>query len=592
MTISRVLDCAACVVLAVPVLGQVPQVLESTGPRPGGEFGRGVEVEGDFLAITSNEIAGSPPELGKVDLYERDANGVWVHTQQFGRRPHFNYPNASSKFGNDATIVGDSMMIEGFGGPACWEFKRINGQWQPHEEIVTPNFGIEINGISNSAYDGVTLVTGYHQAGTAQQQPDPNILFWERQGTWVVTRRFTATELGLTTFQQSRGLGLQVAVYGDVAAVAAPDAHEGGLTEVGLVATFRRVNGEWTFDRILRRPATPTTQHRFGGALAMDESVLFIGCGRDLGNVGSVYVYRTDPLLGWQLDTRIFATAPPTAGLPSFAIGATPMTWIPPTLAVTAAGYRIPLQSGNPNVGGIGATLLFELCDGDIWNQRVGFPAPLALGTTGMGSVHDSMDYDGHTIVAASPYAFQFYPDQGIAAVVDVLPRTLTECDEVGRPVCTPAALETTDCPCGAIALPGRGCPNSAGPGARLFAHGGFNESIVRRVIGEDLPPSSLVLLHVSQGIVSVLPAGQVAGDGILCVAPTVARTVGMADAAGIVVFDDVQIRPPLPFLPLGFSGYQQPLQAVYRSPLPGPCDARWNATNAIQFTISTLGIF
>jgi hypothetical protein len=267
------------------------------------------------------------------------------------------------------------------------------------------------------------------------------------------------------------------------------------------------------------------------------------------------------------------------------------LRWVPPTLAVSAPGYRMPIQPGQPDVGGAGAILLFERCTDGIWNQRFGLHAPAALGVSGsIGTFNDSLAFDGKTLVGGSPYTFEFNWQAGMVAVAPAPQRVITECDEIGRPVCTPAAPETQDCPCGATAAPGRGCPNGVGPGARLVAHGSFNERTIRRVLIEDLPPHSLVLLHIGNGIPNVLPAGQVAGDGILCVTPTAAQRVGLSDGAGQMLFDDVEVRPPLPLLPPAMFGYQQPIQAVYRSPLSGLCHSGWNATNAVTLMISTLG--
>ncbi|MEZ6016592.1 MAG: hypothetical protein R3F49_15855 [Planctomycetota bacterium] len=39
-----------------------------------------------------------------------------------------------------------------------------------------------------------------------------------------------------------------------------------------------------------------------------------------------------------------------------------------------------------------------------------------------------------------------------------------------------------------------------------------------------------------------------------------------------------------------GTTGWQIPLQALYRSPAPSTCGGRWNATQAVQFTISSFG--
>ena len=174
LSLQFTVGCLACSF----ILGQGHQTIPSSR-QVDGLFGRGVEVAGDTLVVASNELTGIPLEEGRLSIYKRDPSGTWVLRQVFGRNPHFASSHGSSlRFANDATIVGDSMIVESYRGYHCWELQRdIDGFWQPHEEIPLPDYGINFSGITSTAYDGTTLMMGFDQAGNAASQPDPNILF-------------------------------------------------------------------------------------------------------------------------------------------------------------------------------------------------------------------------------------------------------------------------------------------------------------------------------------------------------------------------------------------------------------------------------
>ncbi|MEZ6014408.1 MAG: hypothetical protein R3F49_04790 [Planctomycetota bacterium] len=437
-------------------------------------------------------------------------------------------------------------------------------------------------------YDGETLLVGYPNADAVGGGLDPEIRFWERQGTWTAVQTFRASELGIPGTLPSLTWGLEVAVHGDFAVASGRSAEQAGIIGVGVVTTFRRVNGFWEYEQTLRRPLPPTREHSFGEALALDDHWLFVSCFWDIGRIGAVYVYERASNETWELHSKIHPTANEATNLLTSGFG-TQLQWVAPTLAVTSANYRVPSLPPDRSTGGAGSILLFELCDG-VWDQRIGLTAPIAFGSGGLGLFAPSMSFDGQGIAAGAPFAdFGGLYHAGQVAYTEVTPTTSGLCREIGRPACAPFDSETTDCPCGAVAAPGLGCPNAAGPGARLHLHGYYNEVEVRRAIVEGVAPDSLVLLLVGQPVPSLLPAGNVAGDGILCITPTTARAVGRSDASGQVQFEHVAVQPPLQFL-AQLVGYELPMQALYRAPLSGPCNARWNATNAQLLSISTLG--
>ncbi|MEZ6016959.1 MAG: hypothetical protein R3F49_17710 [Planctomycetota bacterium] len=573
--------------LAPLARGQAPsQIFDPLLPRTSGEFGRAVGLSGSTLAIASEEWDVAHTHLGRILVYEKGVAGTWEYRQELTRQPHFSPANACVEcFGYGIEIVGDSMLVKGsYRTSACWEFQRSAGVWRPHEQIG-PNNAPELGGVGGMDYDGETLLIGYPDARDAAGQIVPVVRFWERHGTWTPVAEFRASDVGLLGYFPSFNWGLTVAISGDHAVVASPHAGVASNVASGVVSTFRRVNGVWQHEQTLRRPIQPDGIHYFGGAVAIDEDWLFVSCYWDVGRVGAIYVYARAANGTWELHSKIHPTANEATSLQSAGFGAR-LQWVPPTLAVTSANYRVPALAPNTSTGGAGSILLYELCDG-VWDQRVGLTAPLQFGGGGLGLYAAGMSFDGHGIAAGAPFAFsagQWHA--GAAAYIEYTPPTPGPCREIGRPGCAPYDAETLDCPCGAVAAPGLGCPNAAGPGARLRLHGYFNEVEVRRAVVDGISPDSLVLLMVGQPVPSLLPAGQVAGDGVLCITPSTARRVGRSDGSGSVTFENVAV-------PISYStqllGFELPLQALYRAPLPGPCNARWNATNAFMLSISTL---
>ncbi|MEZ6016596.1 MAG: hypothetical protein R3F49_15875 [Planctomycetota bacterium] len=483
-------------------------------------------------------------------------------------------------------IAGDSLMTAGI---FCWEFMRVGGRWQQHEEIRTPTIPgwYFMGGIFSMSYDGQTLLTGFHQAQIAPGVLDPAATFWERNGTWTPVWTVRGSDLGLPV--DNTNFGVVTALSEDLAAISATRAPSGNVTDVGAVFTFRRVSGVWQHEQTLHRPGQATHDHGFGMSLAMDQDWLFAHCSRDIGDVPSIYAYRRTPGLGWQLHSKISPTVGNTAGLPFLGLGAK-LDWVAPYLAVTAGSYIAPPATPGAPANGVGAVFVYELC-GDVWNQHLGLAAPPSFGYSGIGTRRDGMAFDGETIAVGGPDWWGGSPpvnDRGIAAVAEFRPGNPGSCLEVGRIACDPSTPETTDCPCGLPMTPGRGCPNPVGPGARLYVQGGFNEAEARRVLVEGLPPESTVLLAVGRSVASQLPAGVVNGDGVWCIDPIVSglTRVARADAAGNAVFDHVILQPHAS----GTTGWQIPLQALYRSPAPSTCGGRWNATQAVQVTISSFG--
>ncbi|MEZ6018039.1 MAG: hypothetical protein R3F49_23240 [Planctomycetota bacterium] len=435
------------------------------------------------------------------------------------------------------------------------------------------------------AYDGVTLVTGHKQAGNPGGAPGA-VFFYERQGTWTQVQSFTAPQLGVHPLSTFNGFSSGLDVDGDVAAVGAVTSYVNGFDHVGTVFVMRRTNGVWALEQRIDHPYPNRPNLGFGLPIALNGDDLFTSAAHDGWTselTAHIFHYHRNPQGVWELVDDIEPTIGP--GQSAYTIGfCWQMQYVPPTLFVGSRAWRVPGAVLGDPFGGYGAVHAFERCDG-FWNQRLVMTTPYRLLSSQIGG--SGLDYDGQTVIAGGQF-FTGYEGQngapgpnveaGLAAVIDYTPLPSGTCLEFGRPGCTPASVETTDCPCGA-ASPGLGCPNSSGPGARLAAFGGFDQRRVPRLTVDGLPPFSTTLLVIGTPELH-LPAGNVQSGGVWCLGTPLRRVVGRADAAGVATFEDV--HTPSPAELVNYSYYELPFQALYRQPTPSPCGHGWNASSAL----------
>lgn len=565
-------------------------MLRTDIPASHGLFGQACTIGGGRIAIGSNERVSTATgfQNGSVAIFERGAMGYYEIVERIASRcpPHCIVP-----FGEIVQLRGDSLIVGGGGAPRFFEYRRGPTGWALYETI-TPNPGY--NGTTTIAYDGSTLMTGSVAAGIGNPpQPDAAVVFWQRNGVWMPTIEFRASQFGLPI---DGNFGWRVFVKGDVATASVfRTVAPGGWTGVGAVTVFRRVLGTWTHEATIHHPYPGGNNLTFGGRAEVHGEWLFIGCETDrldpnLERAGAVYIYRNIPGSGWTLHTRLQPTVGPQEIATNTAFG-TNLGYDNGRLVVAASAHRLPGQGLSSPTGGLGTIYSYELC-GDVWSQSIAATAPYYFGGAEFGG---HLELEGDVLVAGgmrfSGYATPQHPfaflQAGIAAVAILPPTTVPHCNEVGRVICTPAASGTTDCPCGAVAAsPGLGCPNAVGPGARLHLEGTFNQLEIRRAVVDGLPPGATTILALGRPV-PIVSAGTPYGGGIVCIPAPIAWRVGAADAAGTVVFDNVPA--PNPFVLYPFGGLQLPLQALYTSSTPDGCGHTSNASNAVLLTLYPL---
>ncbi|MBA2434749.1 MAG: hypothetical protein H0V54_06635 [Chthoniobacterales bacterium] len=564
------------------------EVLRTDIPKNLGMFGQACSISGGRIAIGSDERESFAPifDDGSVVIFERGATGGYEIVQ---RIPSQCPPHCINDFGGIVILRGSSLVVGGAGAPRFFEYQLSPSGWGLHETIaLAPGY----NGITSIAYDGNTLFTGSTAAAAvgSPQQNDSAVVFWERNGTWTPVVEFRASQLGLPT---SGNFGWRVFVDGDVATASTSGTTAPGLMNVGAASVFRRIQGVWTHEATLHHPYPGGNSLSFGARSLVAGEWLFIGCETDLlvpgfDRAGAVYIYRNVPGSGWTLHTRLQPTVGPQEIATNTAFG-TNLAYANGRLVVGAGAHRLAFQGPTGPTGGLGTIYSYELC-GDIWSQSVAATAPYYFGGAEFGA---HLALEGDVLVAGGmrfsgywtpqhPFAFS---RAGIAAVAILPPTTTPHCNEVGRVLCTPAALETTDCPCVA-ASPGLGCPNAVGPGARLYLEGTFNQVEIRRAIVDGLPPGATTTLVLGRPT-PILPAGNHFGGGVVCIPAPIGWRVGIADATGAAVFDHV--LAPDPLVLRHFGGLQLPFQALYHSALPDTCGNTSNASNAVLLTLYRL---
>ncbi len=111
--------------------------------------------------------------------------------------------------------------------------------------------------------------------------------------------------------QESARFGFSIAVNGDIAAIAAPEATVEGKRKAGQVELFRYIDGNWVHTQTLTEPR-PANDNQFGYDLALADGTLAVGTfGYDgkRSNSGRVYLYESKAG-GWKLETALQTPSP------------------------------------------------------------------------------------------------------------------------------------------------------------------------------------------------------------------------------------------------------------------------------------------
>ncbi|MGH7588950.1 MAG: choice-of-anchor B family protein, partial [Gemmatimonadota bacterium] len=268
-------------------------------------------------------------------------------------------PAAAQSFGRTVAVAGEDVL---FGQPdldrtpgAVYVYRRGGGTWEEAARLTAED-GIQGDRFGAAlAVDGERLLVGAYWADSGRGAA----YVFDRggDGGWSQSAKLEGGAVG-------DSLGLQVALQGDVALVAAAGDSGGGQVRV-----FRRdASGEWGDAGLLEASGTRRGD-RFGSALAFVDGTAVVGAaGRDSA-AGGVWIFSAE-------DEVFGEPAYVSGGMPSARFGA------------ALAPFGEDLLVGAPGAsGGVGAVVVLGRDEAGEWRpERALFPfegrPPLMFGST------------------------------------------------------------------------------------------------------------------------------------------------------------------------------------------------------------------
>ena len=272
-----------------------------------GWFGREVLLKGDLLAITEAGRDLTLKDRGysaQVHLYQRITN-TWV------RRQSLNH-----SFVHSVAIEGENMVVseiyvqEPFPGTRFTDLRVNYYRLERTNELVSARFLARLHNNNSALYEPVQRVAMESNVVVVSTSGDVSrfggagrVLVRELlpTGEWVLTNTLEHTELiasGTNALKPDR-FGFSLALKNGWLAVGAPRDDE-SAQDAGAVYLYQRIaltNGNLSFVEMQKLlPPDPQPEGRFGEALAMPGSRLFVGSPgvEEPGewNRGRVYVYE------------------------------------------------------------------------------------------------------------------------------------------------------------------------------------------------------------------------------------------------------------------------------------------------------------
>jgi hypothetical protein len=207
------------------VLGwRVIQTLEPAASVHG-TFGRSVALDGEWLFVGDPGHPASLSGLGSVEVYRRDATGVWRFAQRLAGTPvgindHFGLSLAAR---DGRLAVGDDLAASLIGGPGAvfiYERDAVTGLWTLRARLTSPMPVNAPSFASSVALDGDALLVGAPNESVGALTRAGSAYLYRRDpatGTWGFVRRFTTEPATAGAFA-----GTSVAVGDWHAALGAP----------------------------------------------------------------------------------------------------------------------------------------------------------------------------------------------------------------------------------------------------------------------------------------------------------------------------------------------------------------------------------
>jgi len=523
--------------------GQILEDLKLLAPdgTSGDEFGSSIATANGVVATGAPTAAGLAAAAGAVYLFD-------AHSGAQQAKLVASDGASSDRFGFSLSVSGNVLVVGapgdddlGAGSGSAYLFDAITGaqlvKLLPNDGSPGDEFGFDV------AIDGGVVAVGAKRDDDNGQ--DSGSLYLFDASTGIQLRKLLPND-GAT----NDNFGEAVDLDGDLVVVGAHgDADNGPLS--GSAYLFDVPTG-LQLAKLL--PLDGGTNDFFGSAVALKDGVVAVGAWADsvvFDHSGSAYLFDASSA---QQQAKL---------VPSDAYDRDNFGF---SLDLNGGVLVVGAKGNDDNGFQSGSAYLFDASDG-------------AELTKILASDGAALDKFGHSVAIGAGIVAVGAPrdddngaESGSAYVLDTG-------DEVGTRLCFGDGSGLT-CPCGNIGGEGRGCANSAGPGALLFATGSAS------IATDDL---ALLAQHSApstpgqffQGAVPVSAGqGAIFGDGLRCAAGQVQRlqlvfASGQGEASSSTSV--VAAGGPLP-------GQTRYYQWWYRD-LGGPCGSGFNLSNAVRIS-------
>lgn len=236
--------------------------------RPGGHFGRAVDIAGDYAIIGS---APAPDSMngGAAYLFKRMGT-TW---QEVVRLTSGATGDGANEFGSCVSLAGDYAIVgaPGEGTGAAFIFKREGG-WRRQATLQIAEAAHPIRFGAAVSIEGDHAIVGAERDTVKGDTTGAAYIFRQVAGEWIQQARLVASD-----GQNNDLFGHAVDMSGDYAVVGAPQGHAPRFDHFneGIAYIFANNGGEWTEQARLQDERQIMLM--LGHAVALDNTQVIVG---------------------------------------------------------------------------------------------------------------------------------------------------------------------------------------------------------------------------------------------------------------------------------------------------------------------------
>ena len=388
------------------------QVVFPTAQAPGGEHGRAVSIDGDFLAVGNPDFPSA-----SAYIYQFTA-GSW-NQQAILVLPG---PPTGTSFGCSVSLSNDTLAVGastdntmGSAAGACYVYLHSQGAWNLQAAIFASDAATADFFGGSVSLDGDSLLVGAFGDDDAGPNSGSTYVFTRTLGIWSQQAKLVANDA-----QAGDLFGLSAGLEGDVAIMGAPYDDDQGL-DTGSVYSFRRTGQGWAQQAKLLSPS-PHQKDYFGSSLAVSSGTVLVGTPAAFSRQVMGYCFVS---VGnnWVLQAKLRPVGPTSAwpsgqdGVSVDLDGDRAIIGVP-SLALYGH-YPFPVYDA-------GGAFVFER-QGLTWHQIGNVTREPIIGNTGLGNAVSISGERFVTGILNEPYPmgnFSF----GAAAIYKIVPAPVTYC--------------------------------------------------------------------------------------------------------------------------------------------------------------------